>query len=294
MRLNSEPQPLRLGTYLALSHTDPPLGRYRRVMAYEVHLDVYDGPFNLLLQLISAEEVDVYAISLSEIVEAFLQELRRLEQANLELATEFLLIAATLVELKCRRLLPGGDDVDLDEDLSLFEARDYLLARLVECKTFSGAAKEIAALESLASRSSARRAGPDERFDGVAPDLLEGVTSTDIHRAALRAFANQPARSVSTVHVHDDEITVTETLDLLVGILPDRPRITLAQLLFGDTSKARLVATFLALLELYKNEMIDLVQTANFGDLLILWTAKDGKYAVENADDYDDTASSIL
>jgi len=278
---------------LTLSHTDPSDGRYRRDMAYEVHLDVYDGPFNLLLQLISAEEVDVYAISLSGIVEAFLQELRRFEQTNLELTTEFLLIAATLVELKCRRLLPGSEDVDLDEDLSLFEARDYLLARLVECKTFSGAAKELAGLESLASRASARRTGPDERFDGVAPDLLEGVSPSDLHRAALRAFADQPARSVSTVHVHEDEITVTETLDLLVGILPDRPRITLAQLLFGDTSKARLVATFLALLELYKNGMIDLEQAANFGDLLIIWTAKDGSYEVQNADNYDDSASTI-
>ncbi len=262
-------------------------------MAYEVHLDVYDGPFNLLLQLISAEEVDVYAISLSEIVEAFLQELRHLEQTNLDLATEFLLIAATLVELKCRRLLPGSEDIDVDEDLSLFEARDYLLARLVECKTFSGAARELAALESLASRSSARRAGPDERFADVAPDLLEGVSRDDIYRAASRAFANQPARSVSTVHVHDDEITVTETLDLLLGILPNRPRITFAQLLFGDSSKARLVATFLALLELYKNEMIDLVQTENFGDLVILWTAKEGGHVVDNADNYDDSTSTI-
>ena len=267
--------------------------RYRRVMSYEVHLDVYDGPFNLLLQLISAEEVDVYAISLSEIVEAFLLELRHLEQTNLELATDFLLIAATLVELKCRKLLPGSEDIDLDDDLSLFEARDYLLARLVECKTFSGAAKEIAAIESLASRSSARNTGPDERFEGVAPDLLDGLAPVDLRRAALRAFANQPSRTVSTLHVHDDEITVTETLDLLVGVLPTRPRITFTQLLFGDLSKARLVATFLALLELYKNGMIELEQTTNFGDLLIIWNAEGGNSDIHNADNYDDSASSI-
>ena len=262
-------------------------------MSYEVHLDVYDGPFNLLLQLISAEEVDVYAISLSEIVEAFLLELRHLEQTNLELATDFLLIAATLVELKCRKLLPGSEDIDLDDDLSLFEARDYLLARLVECKTFSGAAKEIAAIESLASRSSARNTGPDERFEGVAPDLLDGLAPVDLRRAALRAFANQPSRTVSTLHVHDDEITVTETLDLLVGVLPTRPRITFTQLLFGDLSKARLVATFLALLELYKNGMIELEQTTNFGDLLIIWNAEGGNSDIHNADNYDDSASSI-
>ncbi|HUY06439.1 MAG TPA: ScpA family protein [Acidimicrobiales bacterium] len=277
---------------LVLSHAGDSADRYRHDMAYEVHLDVYDGPFNLLLQLISAEEVDVYAISLSEIVEAFIQELRRLEQTNLELATEFLLIAATLVELKCRRLLPENEDVILDEDLSLFEARDYLLARLVECKTFSGAAKELATLESLASRASPRRAGPDERFDAVAPDLLEGILGADVHRAALRAFTNQPARTVSTLHVHEDEFTVTETLDLLVGILPDRPRITLGQLLYGDPSKARLVATFLALLELYKNGLVDLEQAVNFGDLLIIWIAKDNNYEIRDADNYDDSATA--
>jgi len=262
-------------------------------MAYEVHLDVYDGPFNLLLQLISAEEVDVYAVSLSEIVDAFLVELRRLEACDLELATEFLLIAATLVELKCRRLLPGGEDLELDEDLSLFEARDYLLARLVECKTFTAAAAELASLESLASRSSARRAGPDERFDSVAPDLLKGVRPEDLAAAARRANAERPVPVVATDHVHVDEITVAETLDLLVGILPSTPRISLRQLLFGDTSRIRFVATFLALLELYKREMVDLEQRDNFGDLVIVWTAKDGNYAITEADDYNDAATVI-
>lgn len=260
-------------------------------MAYEVHLDVYDGPFNLLLQLISAEEVDVYAISLSEIVDAFLAELRRLEATDLDLATEFLLIAATLVELKCRRLLPGSSDVELDEDLSLFEARDYLLARLVECKTFTGAAKALSNMESLAGRSSPRRAGPDERFSDVAPDLLADITPEHLVAAARRVFADQPLPNVAVDHVHDDEITVTETLDLLLGLLPATPRTTLRQLLFGDTSKARLVATFLALLELYKCEMIDLQQAANFADLVIIWTAKDGDRHVYDHDEYDDSAT---
>ena len=110
-------------------------------MAYEVHLDVYDGPFALLLQLITAQQVDLYEVSLTSIVDGFLAELARLGTLDLELTTEFLLIAATLVELKCRRLLPGSDELDLDEELSLYEARDYLLARLLECRMFSEAAK---------------------------------------------------------------------------------------------------------------------------------------------------------
>jgi segregation and condensation protein A len=259
-------------------------------MAYEVHLDVYDGPFNLLLQLISAEEVDVYAVSLSKIVDAFLVELKRIEELDLELATEFLLIAATLVELKCRRLLPGGEDIELDDDLSLFEARDYLLARLVECKTFNQAAVQLSQLESLASRSSARRAGPDDRFDSVAPDLLAGLLPEHIAAAARRALADRPVAVVATTHLHEDEITVADTLDLLVGVLSKKPRVTLREILFGDTSTTRFVATFLALLELYKQEMVDLVQMGSFGDLVIIWTAKDGDYAIEEVESYDDTA----
>lgn len=256
-------------------------------MAYEVHLDVYDGPFNLLLQLISSEEVDVYAINLSEIVDAFLAELRRLEATDLELATEFLLIAATLVELKCRRLLPGDSEIELDEDLSLFEARDYLLARLVECKTFTGAAKALSNLESLASRSSPRRMGPDERFGQLAPDLLNGVTGEVLASAARRALASRPPTAVPVDHVHDDEITVAETLDLLVGLLPQRGRVHFHELVVGDSSTARFVATFLALLELYKCEMIDLEQATNFGDLVIVWTATENGVSLDELDSYD-------
>src|SRR5487761_2545583 len=141
-------------------------------MAYDVHLDVYDGPFDLLLRLITSDEVDLYEIRLASIVDAFLAELERLEHLDLNLATEFLLIAATLVELKCRRLLPGNDEVEIDEELSLFEARDYLLARLVENRTFQSAAAALLSAEHRAGRSLARRVGPDERFVGLQPDLL--------------------------------------------------------------------------------------------------------------------------
>ena len=103
-------------------------------MPYEVHTPVFDGPFDLLLHLILREQVDLYEIALSEIVDAYLAELKRMEALDLEVATEFLLIAATLVELKARRLLPDDDEIDLDDELGLWEERDLLLARLVECK----------------------------------------------------------------------------------------------------------------------------------------------------------------
>src|SRR5947209_11147924 len=147
-------------------------------MAYEVTTPVFEGPFDLLLHLILREQVDLYEVSLAAIVDGYLRELDRLQGDGLDLdvATEFLLIAATLVELKARRLLPGRDDVDLDEELALWEERDLLLARLLECKTFKDAAADLAKMATRAERSQPRRAGLEERFLGIVPDLLAGVT----------------------------------------------------------------------------------------------------------------------
>lgn len=242
-------------------------------MAYEVHIDVFDGPFDLLLRLIAAQQVDVYEVRLADIVDAFVAETRRLGEVDLELATEFLLIAATLLELKCRRLLPGSDDVDLDEDLALFEARDYLLARLVECKTFSAAAEVLALLEQAAERSLARRAGPDERFDRVAPDLLAGVTPQELAAAAARALAGRPAEVVPTAQVRDDEVSVQATLEELVSSLPGRGRVSFRELTARSASPGHVVACFLALLELYKQALVDLEQLATFGELTVVWSA---------------------
>src|SRR5215218_4915320 len=112
-------------------------------VAYQVQTPVFDGPFDLLLHLILREQVDLYEVSLSALVEAYLTEVERMESLDLEIATEFLLIAATLVELKARRLLPGDAEVDLDEELALWEERDLLLARLLECTTFKAVARVL-------------------------------------------------------------------------------------------------------------------------------------------------------
>src|SRR5206468_4822744 len=131
-------------------------------MVLDVHTSVYEGPFDLLLHLILKQEVDLWEVSLSGIIDQYLAELDRMDSLDLDIATEFLLIAATLVELKARRLLPGRDDVELDEELALWEERDLLLARLLECKTFKDAAKSLALLGDEAGRSFARTAGPEE------------------------------------------------------------------------------------------------------------------------------------
>src|SRR3954449_1629969 len=138
-----------------------------------VQTPVFEGPFDLLLHLILREQVDIYEVSLATIVSAYLDEVERLQPLDLDLATEFLLIAATLVELKARRLLPGQADIDLDDELALWEERDLLLARLLECKTFKDVAAVLSRLADDADRSYPRTAGADERFDDLMPDLLD-------------------------------------------------------------------------------------------------------------------------
>src|SRR5436190_5163710 len=175
--------------------------RYSRPVPYEVTTPVFEGPFDLLLHLITREQVDIYEISLSTIVDVYLQELERMQPLDLERATEFLLIAAILVELKTKRLLPGSDDVDLDEELALWEERDLLLARLLECKTFKDAAAELTRMAARAERSQPRRAGMEDEFLGVMPDLLAGVTADQLRAAFIRATAPKPAPRVDMEHV---------------------------------------------------------------------------------------------
>ncbi|MGB9111853.1 MAG: ScpA family protein [Acidimicrobiales bacterium] len=256
-------------------------------MTYEVHLDVFDGPFSLLFQLISAQEVDLYEVRLADVVDAFVAEMVRADTLDLEISTEFLLIAATLVELKCRRLLPVPDYDDEDE-LALYEARDYLLARLVECRTFAQAAAELQQMEARAQRSMPRRLGADERFSDVVPDLLEGVTAERLRRIAVRGLAERPIPHIEDTHVLVDEVSVAQTIESLVDQLKDKGSTTFRALTEQLPSRAHVVASFLAILELYKRTLVDLDQPATFGTLTVTWIGGSGDAAQfgEDIDDY--------
>ena len=170
-------------------------------MSITVSTSVYEGPFDLLLNLILKEEVELYEVSLSAIVDAYLTEMESLDTCDLEAATEFLLIASILVELKTRRLLPVHERAERDDEFGLWEERDLLLARLVECKTFKDAAVVLRRLSEEAARSWPRRAGLEAPFLALAPDLLDGVGAEDLRRACERALAPRPATHVETDHI---------------------------------------------------------------------------------------------
>jgi len=258
-------------------------------MAFEVATPVYDGPFDLLLHLILKEEVDIHEVSLTRIVEAYLEEIQRMQMLDLDVATEFLLIASTLVELKTRRLLPGREDMDLDEELTMWSERDLLLARLLDCKTFKDVASVFSQLTERASLSFPRRSGPDERFAELLPDMLDGVTPVRLQRAYLRVTQPKAPTSIDLFHVAPIRASVADALMEMLDTLPKLGKVTFRQITEAIYDRIEVVVRFLAILELYKQGRVTLEQSDRFGEIEVQWIASDdtGFEAVLQIDDYE-------
>lgn len=266
--------------------------RYPPPVPYDVSTPVFEGPFDLLLHLITKEQVDLYEVSLSAIIDGYLEHLDHLEHLDLDVATEFLLIAATLIELKTRRLLPGRDDIDLDEELGLWEERDLLIARLIECKTFKDAGLALERLALRADRSRPRTAGMEERFLALVPDVLAGITAAQLLDACVRALAPRPVPRVDLDHVAPIRISVRDAVDALLDGLPRRGTGIFRDLTAHLEQPLEVIVWFLAALELYKDGRVELDQLERFGELRITWLGEQHASAgdVEGGSDLDEYA----
>jgi segregation and condensation protein A len=263
-------------------------------MSYAVRTPVYEGPFDLLLHLILKEEVELWEVSLAQVIDAFLVEVERLDRLDLEVATEFLLIASTLVELKARRLLPGADMAELDEELLRFEERDLLLARLLECKTFKDAAGVLESRLRVGARSVPRTAGPEEPFRSMAPDPLERVTLKALLAAAQRGLAPKVDPVVDTFHLAPIRASVRDAAEALLLTLPLDQPMSFRSLVTGIDDKIEIIVRFLACLELFKQGMVDLDQTETFAELYVR-RLPEGERALDDVslDDWDDVPAPV-
>jgi segregation and condensation protein A len=243
-------------------------------VAANVSTPAFEGSIELLLQLVNNHQVDLYDIPLAAVVDAFVAEVAGWEAVDLQTLSEFLMIAAVLIELKSRRLLPGNDDIDPDEELVGWEERDLLLARLLECQAYSAAADGFAVLLERAARSVPRTAGLDLDFVVNAPDLLEGVTPELVAAAFLRATAERVAPTVDLYHVTVDTVTVADAVAELALRLPAVRRSTFRDLTSHLTSRIEIIVRFLALLELCKQGRVSLDQGHTFGDLDVAWVSE--------------------
>ncbi len=241
-------------------------------MAAHVRTPVFDGPFDLLLQLVSEHKLDIYEIPLGEVVDAFVAELSGLEHMDLERCSEFLVIAAVLVELKSRALLPGPGEIEDDEELAGFDERDRLLARLYELAAYASAADAFALLIDGAARSVPRSAGLDEAFRDLAPDLLAGVTPEQLAAAYLLSVQTQAPPALDLSHVTVEAVTVSEAVAELCERLPEEGTVSFRELTGHCSTRMQVIVRFLALLELCKRGWVSLDQGTTFGDLVVTWT----------------------
>lgn len=234
-------------------------------MAYTVSLDVFEGPFDLLLHLISKREVDVYEVSLAGITEEYLLHLKAMQELDLEVATEFLVVAATLIEIKAARLLPGKQVED--EDGLLLSEPDLLIARLLEYRAFKDAAAMLADRIRENAGYIARTAGPGREYDHLCPDLLSRVTVEGLAAMALRALQPKPVAVLDLSHITPIRVTVEEAIDEVMRTLATSARISFKELTRNCHSRIDIVVRFLALLELMKRGEADVDQAEVFGEI---------------------------
>jgi segregation and condensation protein A len=234
---------------------------------YEVHTPTFEGDLELLTQLVTRQEIDVFGLCLASLVEAFLAEAKTCGEADLDTSTEFLLLAATLVELKTRYLLIE-DDEEVPDELPVPEDRDLLLARLLQGRTFREAAKILNALIQAADRCAPRRMGPEEPLASVDVDPLESVDADQLRVALFRALAPRPV--VDLYHVTPIRASVSDAIERVMGALGRCEQLSLFDLNTDEPAdRLEYIVRFLAVLELFKRGLVEIEQIDAFGDLVV-------------------------
>jgi segregation and condensation protein A len=260
-----------------------------RVAGFSLHLTNFDGPFDLLLQLISRHKMDITEVALGAVTDEFISYIKQLENSengwDLDKTTEFLVVAATLLDLKAAKLLPSGE-IDDEADLALLEARDLLFARLLQYRAF----KEIAAIFTgrieLEERSFARTVALEPHFAQLLPEVLIGVGAQRFAAIANRVLTPKTAPIFTIDHIHRPLVSVAEQAEKVVEILRRDQRVSFRALIADAASSLVIVARFLALLELYRAGVIRFEQVVSLGELQITWVGSlDGQIKV--SDEFD-------
>jgi segregation and condensation protein A len=256
---------------------------------FSVHLSNFDGPFDLLLQLISRHKLDITEVSLSLVTDEFIAYIRSLEVSGegwrLDQATEFLVVAATLLDLKAARLLPSGE-VEDEEDLALLEARDILFARLLQYRAFKEIATSFQTMIESADKAFPRVVALDPALSALLPEVLIGVGPERFASIAERVLTPKAPPVVAVEHLHMALVSVSEQSKLVVEALRHSKTMSFRSLCHDADSTLVVVARFLALLDLYRQGNLRFNQVIALGELQISWTGSD-EGEVEITDEFD-------
>jgi segregation and condensation protein A len=255
-------------------------------VGFAVHLDNFEGPFDLLLRLISKHQLDITEVSLSQVTDEFMAHLKAMgADWELEQTTSFLVVAATLLDLKIVRLLPSARLED-EDDLALLEARDLLFARLLQYRAFKQVAAVIADQMAAESRRVPRTVGLDDRFAALVPDVVIGLGLDEFAAAGAAAMLPRHELALPMAHLHATRVSVREQAMRLIERLRTLQTTTFRVLVGDSPDTATTVARFLALLELYREGAVAFDQADALGELSIRWTGPGG--AVDVEDEYDE------
>ena len=246
--------------------------------AFHVRLENFEGPFDLLLNLISKRQLDVTEVALSQVTDEFISYLAAAEQWDLGQATGFLVVATTLLDLKTARLLPAAE-VEDEEDLALLEARDLLFARLLQYRAYKLAAAYLGELERKQGRRHGRAVELEPQFAQLLPEVLIGLTPQRFAELAVQAMVPRPVPTVALEHVHAPKVSVREQMAILRDRLRRSGAATFRALVGDCASTAEVVGRFLALLELYRDGSVAFDQAAALSELRVRWTGGDSDEA---------------
>lgn len=270
------------GAQVLDSKTDAPAG-------FSVHLSNFEGPFDLLLQLISRHKMDVTEVALGVVTDDFIAYIRALEGSedgwDLEKTTEFLVVAATLLDLKAARLLPSGEIED-EGDLALLEARDLLFARLLQYRAFKSIATIFSERLAREERSFARVVALEAHFASLLPEVLIGVGAERFAAIAQRVLSPKITPTVGIAHIHSPLVSVAEEAITIVNELRRTGKSTFRHLISDASSVLVVVARFLALLELYREGVVRFEQVIALGELAVTWTGG-AEGEIEVSDEFD-------
>jgi segregation and condensation protein A len=243
--------------------------------SFRVRLDNFDGPFDLLLSLIGKRELDITEVALSVVTDDFLTYIKDLEGvAELDAASEFLVVAATLLDMKIVGLLPQGEFVDAD-DVALLEARDLLFARLLQYRAFKEVSVWVAERLERESHRHARSVALDEKFVAAAPELEWTLGLQDFQMLALLALAPKEIPLVNLDHLHAPLVSIREQAAHVIAMLKGHGPVSFRSLIAGVAERGVIVARFLAVLELYRESAITFQQLEPLGELTLQWSAQD-------------------
>ena len=266
-----------------------------RVSGFSLHLDNFDGPFDLLLQLISRHKMDITEIALGTVTNEFISYIKQLENSengwDLDKTTEFLVVAATLLDLKAAKLLPSGQ-IDDEADLALLEARDLLFARLLQYRAFKELSAIFAGRIEREEKSFARLVALEPHFAQLLPEVLIGVGSQRFAAIANRVLTPKTTPTFSIEHIHRPLVSVAEQALKVVEHLRRASRVTFRALIADADSTLVVVARFLALLELYKEGVVRFEQVISLGELQISWVGT-AQGEVRVSDEFDIPVQTI-